>query len=60
MDVKYLSNKSFIVKGTTYTVQVPITLEEASEQIQAALLEIKKKKEYYEGLLKKLNFQILF
>ena len=41
MDVKWLSNKSFVVKGTTYTVQVPVTLE---EEVQTALSEIKKKK----------------
>ena len=29
MDVKWLSSRSFIVGGTTYTVQVPITLDEA-------------------------------
>ena len=51
MDVKWLSDKSFVVKGTTYTVQVPVTLEEALEEVQTALSEIKKKKEYYNCLL---------
>ena len=46
MDVKWLSDKSFVVKGTTYTVQVPVTLEEALEEVQTVLSEIKKKKEY--------------
>ena len=57
MDVKWLSDKSFVVKGTTYTVQVPVTLE---EEVQTALSEIKKKKEYYKGLLEKLNFSDSF
>ena len=60
MDVKWLSDKSFVVKGTTYTVQVPVTLEEALEEVQTALSEIKKKKEYYKGLLEKLNFSDSF
>lgn len=60
MDVKWLSDKSFIVKGTTYTVQVPVTLEEALEEVQTTLSEIKKKKEYYKGLLEKLNFSDSF
>lgn len=60
MDVKWLSDKSFVVKGTTYTVQVPITLEEALEEVQTALSEIKKKKEYHKGLLEKLNFSDSF
>lgn len=60
MDVKWLSDKSFVVKGTTYTVQVPVTLEEALKEVQTALSEIKKKKEYYKGLLEKLNFSDSF
>lgn len=60
MDVKWLSDKSFVVKGTTYTVQVPVTLEEALEEVQTVLSEIKKKKEYYKGLLEKLNFSDSF
>lgn len=60
MDVKWLSDKSFVVKGTTYTVQVPVTLEEALEDVQTVLSEIKKKKEYYKGLLEKLNFSDSF
>ena len=60
MDVKWLSDKSFVVKGTIYTVQVPVTLEEALEEVQTALSEIKKKKEYYKGLLEKLNFSDSF
>ena len=60
MDVKQLSSRSFIVGGTTYTVQVPITLDEALQEIQTTLSEIKEKKKYYEGLLKKLNFLIPF
>lgn len=60
MDVKWLSSKSFIVGGTTYTVQVPITLDEALQEIQTTLSEIKEKKKYYEGLLKKLNFSDSF
>lgn len=60
MDVKWLSDKSFVVKGTTYTVQVPVTLEEALEEVQTTLSEIKKKKEYYKGLLEKLNFSDSF
>lgn len=60
MDVKWLSDKSFVVRGTTYTVQVPITLDEALQEIQTTLSEIKEKKKYYEGLLKKLNFSDSF
>ena len=60
MDVKWLSDKSFVVKGTTYTVQVPVTLEEALEEVQTVLSEIKKKKEYYKDLLEKLNFSDSF
>lgn len=60
MDVKWLSSRSFIVGGTTYTVQVPITLDEALQEIQTTLSEIKEKKKYYEGLLKKLNFSDSF
>lgn len=60
MDVKWLSSRSFIVGGTTYTVQVPITLDEALQEIQTTLSEIKEKKKYYEGLLKKLNFSDFF
>lgn len=50
MDVKWLSDKSFVV-------QAPVTLE---EEMQTALSEIKKKKEYYKGLLEKLNFSDSF
>ena len=60
MDVNWLSSRSFRVGGTTYTVQVPITLDEALQEIQTTLSEIKEKKKYYEGLLKKLNFLIPF
>lgn len=60
MDVKWLSNRSFIAGGTKYTIQVPITLEEALVEIQSALSEIKEKKEYYKGLLKKLDFSDSF
>lgn len=37
-------------------LHVPITLDEALQEIQTTLSEIKEKKKYYEGLLKKLNF----
>ena len=60
MDVKWLSNRSFIAGGTKYTIQVPITLEEALVETQSALSEIKEKKEYYKGLLKKLDFSDFF
>lgn len=60
MDVKWLSNRSFIAGGTKYTIQVPITLEEALVETQSALSEIKEKKEYYKGLLKKLDFSDSF
>ena len=60
MDVKWLSNRSFIAGGTKYTIQVPITLEEALVETQSALSEIKEKKEYYKGLLKKLEFSDSF
>ena len=60
MDVKQLSNRSFIAGGTKYTIQVPITLEEALVETQSALSEIKEKKEYYKGLLKKLDFSDSF
>lgn len=60
MDVKWLSDKPFVVKGTTYTIQIPITLEKALEEIQTMLSEIKKKKKYYEGLLEKLDFSDSF
>ena len=39
---------------------VPITLDEALQEIQTTLSEIKEKKKYYEGLLKKLNFSDSF
>lgn len=60
MDVKWLSNRSFIAGGTKYTIQVSITLEEALVETQSALSEIKEKKEYYKGLLKKLDFSDSF
>lgn len=60
MDVKWLSNRSFIAGGTKYTIQVPITLEEALVETQSVLSEIKEKKEYYKGLLKKLDFSDSF
>lgn len=60
MDVKWLSDKPFVVKGTTYTIQIPITLEEALEEVQTMLSEIKKKKKYYKGLLEKLDFSDSF
>lgn len=60
MDVKWLSNRSFIAGGTKYTIQVPITLEKALVETQLALSEIKEKKEYYKGLLKKLDFSDSF
>lgn len=60
MDVKWLSDKPFVVKGTTYTIQIPITLEKALEEIQTMLSEIKKKKKYYKGLLEKLDFSDSF
>lgn len=41
-------------------LQVPITLDEALQEIQTTLSEIKEKKKYYEGLLKKLNFSDSF
>lgn len=60
MDIKWLSDKPFVVKGTTYTIQIPITLEKALEEIQTMLSEIKKKKKYYKGLLEKLDFSDSF
>jgi hypothetical protein len=60
MDVKWLSDKPFVVKGTTYTIQIPITLEKALEEVQTMLSEIKKKKKYYKGLLEKLDFSDSF
>lgn len=60
MDIKWLFSRNFVVRGTEYTVQVPITLEEALVETQLALSGIKKKKEYYEGLLKKLDFSDSF
>lgn len=60
MDVKWLSDKPFVVKGTTYTIQIPITLEKALEEVQTILSEIKKKKKYYKGLLEKLDFSDSF
>lgn len=41
-------------------LHVPITLDEALQEIQTTLSEIKEKKKYYEGLLKKLNFSDSF
>lgn len=60
MDVKWLPDKPFVVKGTTYTIQIPITLEKALEEVQTMLSEIKKKKKYYKGLLEKLDFSDSF
>lgn len=60
MDVKWLSDKPFVVKGTTYIIQIPITLEKALEEVQTMLSEIKKKKKYYKGLLEKLDFSDSF
>lgn len=57
MDVKWLSDKPFVVKGT---IQIPITLEKALEEVQTMLSEIKKKKKYYKGLLEKLDFSDSF
>ena len=60
MQVNWLSDYFFTVKGTQYRVSLPIPIEQYKEDCENQLKKLEEELNYYKGLLAKLDFSEKF
>lgn len=60
MQVNWLSDYFFTVKGTQYRVSLPIPIEQYKEDCEHQLEKLEEELDYYKGLLAKLDFSEKF
>lgn len=60
MQVNWLSDYCFVVKGTQYRVSLPIPIEQYKEDCENQLKKLEEELNYYKGLLAKLDFSEKF